>query len=140
MQDGRVIAELAGDIHFHRDAQILFQQVLAKTSGMVGGAAGHDVHHAQLIQPIPIELQLAQVDPAFTQAGADGLLERLGLLHHFLHHEVLISALFGGGYIPGHVEYFFVNRLAVAVVKADIVPGQQRDLAVFHQVDVTGQA
>ena len=52
----------------------------------------------------------------------------------------VISAFFGGGYIPGHVEYFFVSRLAVAVIKTDIVPGQQRDLAVLHQVNIAGQA
>ena len=59
---GRVaIAELAGVLHFDREARQFLQQVLAHQAGMVAGAAGGEDQSLGTAQLAVVEVQAAKV-------------------------------------------------------------------------------
>ena len=67
---------------------------------MVGRAAGHDAHLADVLDLLPGESDVVQDDLSLSDAGGDGLAQGLGLLVDLLHHEVLIAALFRRVNVP----------------------------------------
>ena len=105
---------------------------------MVRGAAGHDKHLAQILDLLLCQGDVVQHDFPAPDTGGDGLPKSLGLLADFLHHEVLVAALFRRGDIPLDALRFLLDGLQLLVVEVDGVPGENGNLLVLQPVDVPG--
>ena len=107
---------------------------------MVGGAAGHKKHPADVLNVLPAQADIVQNHPALPDAGGDGLAQGLRLLADLLHHKVLIAGLLRGGRVPFHGLHRLFQGVQVAVEKADPLPFQHGDLPVVQPADLPGVA
>ena len=105
---------------------------------MVGGAASHDEHLAQILDLFFRQGDVVQHDFPIPDAGGDGLPKSLGLLADFLHHEVLVAALFRRGDVPLDALRLLLDGLQLLVVEVDGVPGEDGNLLILQPVDVPG--
>src|SRR5690606_23595722 len=88
------IAELAGHFHLARQAGLLFNPVTRNHTGVVAGAAGHDMDVLDILQAgFRIWAQHGGQYMVVTQGAAQGVGDRRGLLMDFLEHVVAVFAL-----------------------------------------------
>ena len=90
---------------------------------MVGGAAANDIDAAHIFDGFFIQVQLAQINAAILDAGAEGIPHSGGLFVDLLHHKVLVTAFFGGFGVPLDGAGFFFNRFFINVEKLNTVRG-----------------
>ena len=105
---------------------------------MVGRAAGHDAHLADVLDLLPGEGDVIQDDLSLPDAGGDGLAQGLGLLVDLLHHKVLIAALFRRVNVPLDALGLLLDGVQLLVVEGNGLPGEDGDLPVLQAVDVPG--
>ena len=117
LQHGVTVAELAGHIHLHRQAGQAFKHIACRNAHMVGGAAANDIDAAHIFDGFFIQAQLAQINAAILDAGAEGIPHSGGLFVDLLHHKVLVTAFFGGFGVPLDGAGFFFNRFFINVEK-----------------------
>ena len=103
---------------------------------MVRGAASHDEHLAQILDLLFCQGDVVQHDFPVPDTGGDSFPQCFRLLADFLHHEVLVAALFRRGDVPLDALRLLLDGLQLLVVEVDGVPGEDSDLLVFQPVDV----
>ena len=87
--------------------------------GMVSAAAGRDHYAPDAFELFGGELHAVEHYLTVPDARVDGGLERPGLLHDLLEHEVLVAALFRGLHVPHHPGDGLFDGLAGTVVDRD---------------------
>ena len=105
---------------------------------MVGGAAANDIDAAHIFDGFFIQAQLAQINAAILDAGAEGIPHSGGLFVDLLHHKVLVTAFFGGFGVPLDGAGFFFNRFFINVEKLNTVRGQAGDFQVINVIHRAG--
>ena len=81
---------------------------------------------------------ILQMDAAFGHSGLNGLFQRFRLLHDFLHHEVIIAALFCRRDIPCDMINLFRDFLAVYIIQLYAVIFQHGNFICFQQIIISG--
>ena len=138
IHQGVAVAQLGGQVGLHRDAAELLDDVLAHAAGIEGGAAGGDHDLVDLLQVLIGQGEVVQDDLPLVDAGLDGGLQGVGLLHDLLEHEVVIAALLCGGNVPGDAGDLHLDLLADGIVHGDAVGGDVCDLPVLQVDHVLG--
>ena len=105
---------------------------------MVGRAAGHDVHRVQPGNFFFGKADARKINLSVLADAADGVLHRPGLLVDFLHHEVLVAALFGSLGVPLDFGQGLFDDVAVQIVEGDVAAGQPGHFHVAHVIDIPG--
>ncbi len=137
-EHGIAIPKLAGIVTVCGQTQQLFEQMLGHHSGVQSRAASDDVHAIDLV-PDEVAEHLVQPDVALVvDAARDDLAHHVRLLVDLLEHEVLVTALFGGGHIPFDVLGLERQFASVAVGEHDGVLRHRRDRVLFEDDDVPG--
>ena len=95
---------------------------------MVGGAAANDIDAAHIFDGFFIQAQLAQINAAILDAGAEGIPHSGGLFVDLLHHKVLVTAFFGGFGIPLDGAGFFSTG-SLSMLKNSILSGVRRAIS-----------
>ena len=109
------VAELGGDIHFHRNARDAFDEDLADHPGVRGCSAGGDDDFIDLLGLFSRQVELRQPDPAVVKIDSPGqcIVQRAHLFVDFFLHKVPVLALFGRHRIPGHGVNLIGNRFTL---------------------------
>ena len=138
--NGRAIAELAGVVHFHRQAGQPFDQIFADQTGVIAGATGDDGDFFNRLQPGGAEVEgiqhhalLDKVEPTAYRIGqATPLLEDLFL------HVVGELALFRRLRVPVDGGDRLLQRLPVEIRVFNAVAGDDGHLAGLQKGDLAG--
>ena len=139
--DQRVaITELTGDIHLHRRAHHLLQQIFPHQPRMPRGAASHDPNPADCGKLFWRQTDIWQIRLAgiIGIPPAHRVEDRLRLLVNFLQHEMRKATLFRRGGIPGDLRQFPFHRASLDVNEMDIRRGHNRQIPLFEIRHITG--
>ena len=140
-RDDRItVAELAGDIDFHRYPGNLFEIEFPHQSGMPGGTAGNDEDFLQRRQLLFIEAEILKVNiPLFDQSTpGNGVGEGARLLVNFLKHEMPVAPFFRHGRAPGDGFTLLDQRLPGKIGKTHPHRGKNDHLAIFEKYHLAG--
>ena len=132
------VTELGCQIHFNRNAGQLLNDVLADHGSVPSRAAGNHVNAADVLDALVAQTQFIQCDFSVMHAGANAGAQRVGLFLDFLHHEVIVTALFCGGNIVIYRIHFVVNRLAIHIHQLHGIRLDERDFVVAQQIILAG--
>ena len=132
------VAELAGQLHLDGQARPVLDGVLGEHPGVVGGAAGHDEHLGDLAQFVVGDALFVEDDLPVAQMPHQCVGQRIGLLGDLLDHEVVVSALLGGGEVPVDMEGLAAARLTVEIGDRVRVRGDDDDLVLAELHGVAG--
>ena len=106
---------------------------------MVGGAAADDIDAVKAFDLLIGEFNVVQLDLVIlSNSGGEGLAQGVGLLLDFLHHEVLVAALFCGVDVPVHMLEFLEDGVSVLIEESDAVRLDDSEFTVVHLVHFPG--
>ena len=140
VDDRLPVAEFGCDIHFHGNPGHLLQYIFRHHSHMVGGTTGHNKDLSKRLELVRCQRDVVQNNPPILDARRNGIAHRFGLFHDLLCHKVLIAALFSGGDIPLHMDWFFGDQLLIHVIDAHPFALDDRNLVVIQAVNVARSA
>ena len=103
---------------------------------MIGRAARHDDDLGNILEILFGKAVDIELHRPVARERVERILDDARLLADLLHHEVLISALFGTLRIPIDVDLAFVDDIAVEIVERGLARLQARHLQVVDIVDV----
>jgi hypothetical protein len=126
------VAELGGLLDVGRDARQVLEIVFAHHAGVEAGAAGGDDYAVDLghLARREVEPLEARGGGGLVEASAQGVGEGVGLLEDLLEHEVLETALFGGGGVPVDVGCLAGDGDVVYVADVDGVGLEEGQVVV----------
>ena len=104
---------------------------------MVRAAAGNNIYLVYILYILCCERNIVKYDFTVLDTGAYRVAQSLWLLLHFLHHKMLIAALFSRAYIPVNGEPFLLNLFTVHIVNLDAVLFQNNNLVIFKVINLT---
>ncbi len=130
IQNGIPVPELRCQLHPHRDSCQPLQHILHHHTHMVGTAAGHHIDLRNAPQRFLVQSHSIQVNAIFLQNRMQRISHGLRLLVNFLHHEMLIAALFCCLGIHLNLHQLLLNRLLINVEKFHFSAGELRDLEI----------
>ena len=105
---------------------------------MVGRAAGHNGNLGKILDFRLGQTDGGQVNLPVLHHGMDGILDGLGLLVDFLHHEMLKPGFFCGFSVPADLGQLLLDFIAVQVVEGDLALLEPGHFQVADVVDVPG--
>ena len=107
LQDGITITEFAGHVHLYRNSCQTFDDIFRGNTGVICGAAGHNMDLGDLLNLLIAHIQFFDDDIIILDTGRNGIVDRLRLLVDLLQHEMLIAAFFRSIGIPVDRHRFF---------------------------------
>ena len=135
LPDHRIpVAELAGQLHVHRQPSELLDHEPAGEPGVPARAAGHHHQPVDLLHPGRVEVHAVEDHVPFLERDppADGVGHRPGLLEDLLVHEVLVPVLLGGHRAPLDLAGLPGHRAPLDVLDGDALRRQDRQLALLE--------
>ena len=126
------VSEFGCDIHLNGDTAGFFNDISADNPCVHGTAAGNNMNSSAVFDFFLCQRNILQMDAAFGHSGLNGLFQRFGLLHDFLHHEIIIAALFCCRDIPCDMINLFLNFLAVYIIQLYAVIFQHGNFICFQ--------
>ena len=138
VQERSAVAELRGQLHPDGDFCQILNHILGRNPYMVGGAAGHKLNLGDRTDFLVRQMNLRQVNVPVLYHRVQGIQSRSGLLVDFLHHEMLVAALFRSFRIPFDFRQLFFNLFPIQVVEMDLPRRQSGHLQIADVVDAPG--
>ena len=135
-QNGIAVTKLGSELHAARNAGDPLQHILRHKARMIGRPARHDDDLGNILEILLCKAVDIELHRPVARECVERILDDARLLADLLHHEVLISALFGTLRIPIDVDLAFVDDIAVEIVERGLARLQARHLQVVDIVDV----
>ena len=130
------VPQFACQLHLDRNAAQGFDGILSGTARVIGGTAGGNDDFADSAQILGGQGNVVQHDIPVFDSGGHGGLDRSGLLHDLLQHEVFVTALFCGLNIPGDSADILLDGVSGTVEYLNGIGGQLCELSVLKVDDI----